>query len=474
MVHQRGDEMEFTVEQALAATQGVLVQGAPAGPLRGVSTDSRTVQDGNLFVAIEGERFDGHVFVGKALAAGAGAAVVSTWPLAVESHRPVILVDDTTAAYGDLAAWWASQMPARIVSVTGSNGKTTVKEAIAHLLGLLGPTLCSVGNHNNHIGVPETLLRVRPDHRFAVIEMGTNHPGELGRLARLVVADVAVITNVGPAHLEAFETEQGVAREKRTVLDHLSANGLAVLHADDPWSQWIALRHRGREATFGRSPDATWRACEEWTTDDGIGFELAGSGVRFTVPLHGRHQVANCLAAVAVAAEMGLDSHAAAERLRTLTPPKWRMAVRKVAEATLILDCYNSNPASVRCALEDLAERQAYRRVAVLGDMLELGAASAKAHRAVGGQVAAAGAALLCAVGPEAEALAEAAVAAGLAPEQVLWTTDRRAAARWLCERVGPGDAVLFKASRGVQLEEVAEALEAHLARQCPEPAGAD
>jgi len=466
--------MEFTVEDVLAATQGELVQGAPATLLTGVSTDSRAIEGGELFIAISGERFDGHDYVEKALAGGAGAVVVSRWPLLVPSsasHRPVVVVDDTVAAYGDVASWWVSQMPARIVTVTGSNGKTTVKEAIAHLLGLLGPTLRSEANHNNHIGVPETLLRVRPEHRFAVVEMGTNHPGEIERLARLVVSDVAVITNIGPTHLEFLINERGVAREKIHLLDYLSANGLAVLHADDPWSQWIELRHQGRNATFGRVPEATWRASDEWATDDGIGFELAGSGVRFSVPVHGSHQVANCLAAVAVASEMGLDSHAAAERFRTFEPPKWRMTVERVGAVTFTLDCYNANPASMRCAIEELIRREACRRVAVLGDMLELGQVAEEAHAAIGELVASEGLDLLCAVGECSRVLADAALDAGMAPEGVFWTTDRIAAAQWLRERVGPGDAVLVKGSRGVQLEEVAEALEGWAAARQPEPA---
>ena len=466
-----GADMEFTVEDVLEATGGELVQGAPTAPLTGVSTDSRSLEGGELFVAIAGERFDGHDYVEGALRAGGGAAVVSRWPLAAASHRPVVVVGDTVAAYGDIASWWAHQMPARVVTVTGSNGKTTVKEAIAHLLELLGPTVRSEGNHNNQIGVPETLLRLRPDHRFAVVEMGTSRPGELARLARLVVADAAAITNIGPAHLEAFVNERGVAREKLHLLDGLSASGLAVLHADDRWSQWIALRHRGRRATFGCSPDATWRASDAWDADDGIGFELAGSGVRFRVPLHGSHQVANCLAAVAVAAEMGLDAPTIAHRLRTLEPPRWRMTVQSVGDATFVLDCYNANPASMACAIDDLARRAARQRAAVLGDMLELGEASDQAHRAMGERVAAAGIDVLCAVGERAALLAEAALEAGMAPERVLATTDRAAAVRWLDEWVAAGDAVLFKGSRGMQLEDVAGALERCLLAGRPEPA---
>ena len=452
--------MELSVRDILDATGGTLAQGQAAAPLAGVSTDSRSIRGGEAFVAIRGDQFDGHRFAAAASKAGAGAVVVSRWPLGEPVDAAAVVVADTTRAYGDIASWWAGQMPAKIVTITGSNGKTTVKEMVAHLLEVLGPTLRSEGNHNNHMGVPETLLRLEPHHRFAVVEMGTNHPGELEQIARLAAADAAVITNIGPSHLEAFGTERGVAREKMHLLDSLSANGLALLHADDPWSQWIALRHRGRKATFGLSSEATWRASDVRLADDGIVFEIAVCGTRFQVPVHGEHQVANCIAAVAAAAEMGLDSHAAAEQFRSFVPPKWRMAVRETGGVVFVVDCYNANPASTSAALHELARRQvARRRVAVLGDMLELGAMAPQAHADMGRLAAEVGVDLVCAVGEHSRGLARAARDAGMGDEDVLWTDDRATAAAWVRKRLGVGDAVLVKASRGVRLEDVAEAL---------------
>ena len=471
--------MQLTIASVLEATGGRLVQGAATGPLAGVSTDSRTVGGGELFLAVHGERFDGHRFVADAFAAGASAAVVQRWPLEVPTGwkpvpppilqgvpggtgiLPVILVDDTVAAYGHIAAAWAAGMPARVVTVTGSNGKTTTKEMIAHLLGLLGPTVRSEGNHNNHIGVPETLLRVRPGHRFAVVEMGTSHPGELERLAALVQAHVAVVTNIGPSHLEAFGSEHGVAHEKARLLDHLAPDGLAVLHADDDWSRHIAERHQGRKATFGLSPDADWRARAVQSDDDGVRFALAGSGHSFAVPVLGRHLVSDCLAAIATAAELGVGPQAAAERLATFVPPKWRMAVRHIGGMTLMLDCYNANPASMRGAIEELARRRvAGRRVAVLGDMLELGRFAVTAHEDLGRLVATEGFDMLCTVGGHAETVARSACLEGMAPGTVFWAADRQAAAQWLCARLDATDAVLVKGSRGVRLEDVADRVE--------------
>lgn len=428
--------------------------------MSGVTTDSRAVRPGELFVAIAGERFDGHAFVATALAAGASAALVARLPEGLPGGRPVVLVDDTVAAYGALAGWWRAQMPATVVGVTGSNGKTTTKEMLAAVLGGLGPTLCSEANHNNHIGVPQTLLRIGPEHRYAVVEMGVNHFGEMPPLARPARPNVGVITNIGPTHIEAFGSEEGVAREKSIMLAWLAEGGLAVLHADDPWSRGIAARHAGRKATFGFAPDADWRATRVRQGADRVRFAVERTGDAVVLPLPGRWQVANALAAIAVAAEMGMPVAHAAERLAAFAPPKWRMEVRRVGTLSVLLDCYNANPASLLGAVGELERRRCHgRRVAVLGDMLELGAISAAAHRAAGAAVAASGLDLLCAVGDQAALLAGEAVAQGMARSSVFQTSARHEAAGWLCEHLRPTDTVLFKASRGIRLEEVAEAV---------------
>jgi UDP-N-acetylmuramoyl-tripeptide--D-alanyl-D-alanine ligase len=452
--------MNLTIADILDATGGRLMQGDPAAAVSGVSTDSRTVRPGELFIALPGEDFDGHDFVAGALRAGARAAAVSRWPSGLATRRAVVLVESTVAAYGALAAWWRARLPARVVGVTGSNGKTTVKDMIAQLLGPLGATLNSEGNHNNHIGVPETLLRMRPHHRYAVVEMGTNHPGEIEALARLVRPHVGVITNIGPTHLEAFGSEEGVAREKARLLGFLEPGGLAVLHADDRWSRRLGAERRGAKATFGLTPGADWRAVEIATGEESVRFVVERFGEAFTVPVVGRYQVANCLAAIAVAHEMGLSVPEAAACFEDFRPPKWRMNLQRIGAVTLLVDCYNANPASMRAAIEELAGRPARgRRVAVLGDMLELGASSDTAHRGVGRLAALAGLDLLCAVGELSEPVAGEARCHGMDETKVFWTGDRAAAARWVCERLRPNDTVLFKASRGIRLEEVGSAV---------------
>ena len=456
--------MDLTLADILAATGGRRVQGCERAALAGVSTDSRSVAAGDLSIANAGDRFDGPDSGAAAGRAGAEAALVRRVPAGCPAGLPVVVVGDTTVAYGRIAAWWRRRMPARVVGVTGSNGKTTTKDLLGRLLSRLGPTVASIANHNNHIGVPETLLRLRPEHRFAIVEMGSNHPGEIATLAELARPDVGVITNVGKSHLEFFGSLRGVQREKASLLDHLAPGGLAVLHADprDRHSRAIRDDFKGPTITFGSAADATWRADAVWPGDRSVEFVLSHTGHRFVVPVVGAWQVDNCLAAVAVAHQLGLGLPAAVAALATCEPPSLRMNVRRRGQLTLIVDCYNANPDSMRAALGELAHRRTRgRRVAVLGDMLELGRAADPEHQALGKLVAGGPADLLCAVGEQAARVARAAVRAGMPRDRVLWSRDAALAAPTLCEQLLPNDTVLVKGSRGLRLERVAEAIEA-------------
>ncbi len=453
--------MKATIAEIVQATAGRLVQGDPAARAIGVTTDTRSIFPGQLFIALPGDKFDGHDFVGKALEAGAAAALVARLPEGLATDRPLVLVDDTVAAYQAMGAWWRARVPATVIGITGSNGKTTTKSLLTLALGALGPTMCSEANNNNHLGVPQTLLRIVPEHRFAVVEMGVNHFGEMAPLARTARPNVALITNIGRTHIEAFGSPEGVAREKSVMLDYLAADGLAVLPADDPWSRGIAARHPGRKVTFGLSPDADWRAARLRLAADHISFVVERTGDKVTVPVVGALQVGNCIGAIAAAAELGVPVPQAADALSRFKPPKWRMDVRRVNGMTLLLDCYNANPSSMLGAVAELARRRSRRgrRVAVLGDMLELGEISDAAHREVGAAVAGAGIDLLCAIGERAEALADQAIANGMDSARVLRTRARDEAAGWLRGNLSRTDTVLFKASRGVRLEEVADAV---------------
>ncbi len=462
--------MKLVLDDVVAAVDGRLVQGVGPTDLGGVSTDTRSVEPGELFIALRGENHDAHDYLDAAASKGAGAAIVDRWPVDCPADWPVIQVEDTTQAYGALAAWWRAQMPARVVGITGSNGKTTTKEMIACLLDELGPTVASVGNHNNHIGVPETLLRIRSEHAFAIVELGTNHPGEIPQLAALVRPDVAVITNIGPSHLEYFGSERGVQREKGSLLTFIEPDGLAVLHAaeDDPWSHELAVEHPGRVTTFGTSIDATWSADDVELGTASIAFRLSRSDVTVSVPVVGRFQVDNCLAAIAVADELGLTPQEAARRLRHFRPPKMRMNLHAIGDLTLLEDCYNANPASTRAALDELLRRPAPRHVAVFGDMLELGGVADAEHHALGELAAARGVDLLVAVGERAPIVAEAARRHGIPDPDVLAAEDAPEAIHWLARRLAPTDAVLVKGSRGIRLERVAEAIVAWARAHAP------
>lgn len=458
--------MKLCVADIVAATGGRLVQGMDAAPLTGVSTDTRTIARGEAFVAIRGERYDAHDYVGAAAERGAGALVAERWPLSRgplgwPAAGPVVLVNDSVRAYGQIAAWWRGRMPARVVGITGSNGKTTTKEMVACLLRALGPTVASEKNHNNHMGVPETLLRLRSEHRFAVVEMGSNHPGEIEYLAGLVRPDVAVITNIGPSHLEFFGSEHGVQKEKSAILKFLAPDGLAVFHAseNDLWSRRLASEHRDRMTTFGSCVGAVWRAATVRPGSTSVRFRLTRSPVSFFVPVVGEWQVDNCLAAIAVADELGLSLPEAAVRLRAFVAPDMRMCLRRVGGLTLIVDCYNANPASMRAAIGELVRRHATRRVAVLGDMLEQGPVAAAEHHAIGELIGSAPIDLLCAVGEHVAHVAAAAVRHGMAHEDVFWTPDAAEATAWLRERLHPADTLLIKGSRGVRLERVVDAV---------------
>lgn len=453
--------MKATIADIVQATAGHLLQGDPASEVNGVSTDTRSLAPGQLFIALPGEKYDGHDFVAKAIQAGAAAALVARVPAGLATDRPLVLVPDTVAAYQALAAWWRSRVQATVIGLTGSNGKTTTKEMLALILGTAGAAMCSEANNNNHLGVPQTLLRILPEHRFAVVEMGVNHFGEMAPLARMARPNVALITNIGRAHLEAFGSPEGVAAEKSVMLDYLVPDGFAVLHADDPWSRAIGGCYPCRQVTFGLSPEADWRATHIRLGDDYVSFVVKRTGDKVTVPVVGRIQVSNCMAAIAVAAELGVPVAQAAEALKSFKPPKWRMDVRRVNGMTLLLDLYNANPNSMLGAVAELARRRSPggRRVAVLGDMLELGDTADAAHREVGAAVAEAGIDLLCTIGERAEALAQQAIASGMDAARVMCTRDRAQAAGWLREVLRPTDTVLFKASRGMRLEEVADAV---------------
>jgi UDP-N-acetylmuramoyl-tripeptide--D-alanyl-D-alanine ligase len=429
-----------------------------------VCTDSRTAQAGDVFFALKGDRFDGHAFLGEVAARGAAALVVGPAPLPPDLPAGVgiIVVDDARRALGRLAAARRQQFDLPVVCVCGSNGKTTTKNLLAAVLAEFGPVLASEASFNNDIGVPLTLLRLAAEHRVAVVEAGTNHPGELAPLLAMSRPRLGVLTNLGREHLEFFGDLEGVAREEGALAEALPADGLLVLGGDSDLAESVARRSRARVLRCGFRETNDWRAEDVRVEDQGTTFRLAGAPAAFLgeyhVPLLGRHQAANALAAIAVGAELGLDRAAIQRGLAACPPATMRMQLWETHGVRVLDDAYNANTDSVLAALKTLVELPwPGRRIAVLGDMAELGAQSHAAHAEVGRAAAELGVGQLIAVGLMAPVMGAAARAAGLL--RVFEFTDVDAAAQAIQRFFKPGDLVLLKASRATRLERVAAVL---------------
>ena len=432
--------------------------------ITGVSIDSRTVSAGELFVALRGDRFDGHDFVAAAVRRGAWGALVErsalgARPGVLDGPGNVIPVDDTLLALQEMSLIHRRKFSLPVVGITGSNGKTTTKEMLASILRRRGPVLRNEGNLNNHIGVPLTLLRLREQHRAAVIEMGMSGLGEIALLTRLAQPEVGVITNIGPAHLQFLNSTDTVAQAKGELLQGMRPGGTAVLNADDRYFGALSARFAGRTVTFGIDRPADIRAADIEQQQDGTAMtiEAQRETVRVRIRTLGRHNVSNALAATAAATVLGAPLDLVRSGLEDFLPVAMRSELRDVKGTRVLADCYNANPASVRAALETLAAMGGARSVAVLGDMLELGAAAVEAHREAGRAAAALRIGELIAVGPLGRHIAEGAMAAGMARGQVHEAETPSQAAVILRGLARPGDAVLVKGSRGMKMETVLE-----------------
>lgn len=421
----------------------------------GYSIDSRTIRPGELFIAIRGPRFDGHDFVPAALEAGAVAAVVE--------RGEGLRVADTIQALQTLAARVRQQWGRRLVAVTGSAGKTTTKDMIAAVLATRFRIHKSEGNLNNQYGLPLSLLKLDESHEVGVFELGMSHTGEIAALARIAQPDTGVVTAVAPVHLECFpEGLEGIARAKRELVESLRAGGTAILNADDPLVSRFAENFDGFTLSFGIEHQADFRARDiSEDAEGGQRFCLVWEGepVEMRLPVLGRHNVLNALAALATAQTFGIHPCRAAAALAAFRPARMRGEVFEWNGVRIINDCYNSNPRALAFMLETLARAGAgRRRVAVLGEMLELGPSSPDLHREAGKRAAAA-ADYLVAVRGAARYFIEGATAAGMAPAHTAFFDTPQEAAEHLASVLEPGDVALFKASRGVKLETAIEQL---------------
>jgi UDP-N-acetylmuramoyl-tripeptide--D-alanyl-D-alanine ligase len=446
-----------------AACEGELRRGSPEALVKRVATDTRRLEPGDLFFALAGERFDGHAFVREAARRGAVAVVVQRAKAPADDVGcAVIAVSDTRRALGQLAARYRAEFSLPVIAIAGSNGKTTTKELLAAVLRQKIFTLASEASFNNDIGVPLTLLRLERGHGAAVLEVGTNHPGELRPLVTMIQPQFGLLTNLGREHLEFFGDMAGVAQEEGTLAELLPEHGKFFLNGDSEWAPALARRTKAAVVRVGLGQSNDWRADDVRVSESGTSFHCVAPrpefGGRYRLNLPGRHQALNALLAIAVAAELGVEAEAARRGLAACQPLQMRSQVWEAQGVRVLDDSYNANADSMRAALQTLRDLPcAGRRVAILGDMAELGPHTAAAHREIGQYAVEMGVGRLVSIGRWAHETAEAARAAGL--RDVMEFPDVPAAAAAVTSLARPGDLVLIKASRAAALERMGEAL---------------
>lgn len=451
--------LDFSAADVARATGGKLLSGAGEQRISGVTIDSRQVKPGDMFVALKGERVDGHQFIPEAVARGA-VAVLLEREIFPPGTVALLKVPDCREALLDLAAWHRRRFSLVTVGITGSTGKTTTKEMVAAVLAQSFSVHKNRGNYNTEIGVPLTLFELEPDHEIAVLEMGMRGREQIRRLAQVAAPKIGVITNIGLTHLELLGTVENIARAKWELVEELPPAGIAVLNGDDERLRQLSRSFKGRVFFYGLGVENDFRAVEMESRKDGsISFTActpAGEG-RIQLPLPGRHNVVNALAALAAGAALGMSLPEMARGLAAMEPAAMRLnIVKNKAGVTIINDAYNANPTSMESGLLTLMDLKGEgRAVAVLGDMLELGPAASKAHWEVGEKAARLGLDLLVALGEWRETVLAGAREGGLPGEKTRAFSDKDEAAAFLKDWLQAGDLVLVKASRGLQLEDI-------------------
>ena len=461
--------MILTVEEVLKVTGGNLIQGGGTTPFQGVSTDSRTIVEGDLFIALKGPRFDGHHYAVEALGKKAGGVLVEQdragdirWN--GDRSKTVIVVKDTLSALGEIARDWRRKQGIPVVALTGSNGKTTTKEMVAACLETTFPVLKTKGNLNNLIGVPLTLLTLTEKERVVVLEMGMNVPGEIRRLTEIAEPDVGLITNIQKVHLEGLGSMERLQEEKGELFRTMRRDGTILVNQDDPRVIELASHYPGQKITFGTEHPAEVMAKE--IRLGGVGgtsftLILEGEAMEMRLPLLGRHFVPNALSAVAIACLFGVDVKQIKEALEDFQPFPMRMEIVSLKGGiTLINDAYNANPYSTELALETLAEAKGEgRAIAVLGDMLELGSFTKEAHEQIGRKVSELSIDILLTLGEEASTVVESAIRHGFPVKKARMVENHSEAVSLLRETIEDGDWILVKGSRRMAMEKIAEGL---------------
>jgi len=435
----------------LSASDGTVV-------VNKVSTDSRTIKAGELFVALRGENFEGHDFVEASAKAGAtGALVDLNWAGSVPDNFALLRATDTLQAYQMLAANYRRSLGLKVLAITGSNGKTSTKDFAASVLARKFRVTKTEGNFNNHVGLPRTILEATSGDQIAVWELGMNHPGEIAALAKIAAPDAAIITNIGVAHIEFMGSRESIAAEKGALAEAIEPQGTVILNADDPFTEGIAARTRARVVLAGTTAGAV-RAIEIRQSADGSEFTIVEGAhrCRAQLPVAGSHMVQNALLAIAAGRAFGLSIEECAAGLAAAPLTKARLQIKEIGGVQFLDDSYNANPDSMKAALRTLVELDADgKRIAVLGEMRELGSESERGHREVGETAATLDVNQLITIGDTAELIAEGARTAGL--QKVLSARSTAEAANLLGKIARPGDLVLIKGSRAARTEEVIE-----------------
>lgn len=455
----------MTLEELLHATKGTLLgeYKEQNTQIRSVETDSRALKDGSLFIPLIGERFDAHDFLDMALSGGAAGCLTMRVPERVQPGKFYIQVEDTQKALGDLASYYRKKFPIPYVAITGSVGKTTTKEMVASVLGVKYKVLKTEGNFNNEIGLPLTLFRLDSSHEICVLEMGMNHFGEIEYLSRLVEPDVAIITNIGAAHIENLGSYENILKAKCEIFSHMKEGSLAVLNGDDTLLQSLEGKlPNQRIHYYGTDHRFPYRASDIVSLGEkGVRcmLETPTEAVSVTIPALGNHMVYAALAATVVGDSYGIKADEIVEGIRRFVPTKMRMNVVNLGDVTILDDAYNANPQSMRAALEVLAQSDSPYKVAILGDMFELGALGATLHHGIGEYAGSLGIDALLAVG---EISREIYQAAKNSPIPDVFHFDTKEEAKTILpELIKPGATILVKASRGMEFEELVKELKA-------------
>jgi UDP-N-acetylmuramoyl-tripeptide--D-alanyl-D-alanine ligase len=448
----------LTLSQIAQLAGASLSSGDGSVVINKISTDSRTVKPGELFVALRGENFEGHDFVEAGAKAGAtGALVDLNWTGRVPNNFALLRVTDTLQAYQTLAANYRKSLALKVLAITGSNGKTSTKDFVASVLARRFRVTKTEGNFNNHVGLPRTILEATPEDEVAVWEIGMNHPGEIAALSKIAAPDVAIITNIGVAHIEFMGSREAIATEKGALAEAVGPQGTVILNADDPLSERIAARTRAK-VVFAGTTGGGVQAIEIRQSADGSEFTIVESAhrCRAQLPVAGSHMVQNALLAVAAGRTFGLSIEECSAGLAAAPLTKARLQIKEIGGVQFLDDSYNANPDSMKAALRTLVELDTEgKRIAVLGEMRELGAESEPGHREVGETAATLGVDQLITIGDAAELIAQGARAAGL--DKVSSVRSTREAADLLGKIGVPGDLVLIKGSRAARTEEVIE-----------------